>query len=205
MIIKQFVAGLIENNMYLVVDEKTREAVLIDAPQDISKVKQSVEELGAKVKYILITHGHFDHIMGLTSLKKTLGAPAVICKDDVVISDNVNEFTRLFGVPEITPPTYEKFVKDGDVLQVGDMQIKVIHTPGHTEGGVCYLIEDNLFPGDTLFKQSVGRTDLFGGDFEKIKHSVKDVLFNLGDNIKVFPGHGPITTIAYEKQHNEIL
>ena len=205
MIIKQFVAGLIENNMYLVVDEKTREAVLIDAPQDISKVKQSVEELGAKVKYILITHGHFDHIMGLTSLKKTLGAPAVICKDDVVISDNVNEFTRLFGVPEITPPTYEKFVKDGDVLQVGDMQIKVIHTPGHTEGGVCYLIEDNLFSGDTLFKQSVGRTDLFGGDFEKIKHSVKNVLFNLGDNIKVFPGHGPITTIAYEKQHNEIL
>ena len=205
MIIKQFVAGLIENNMYLVVDEKTREAVLIDAPQDISKVKQSVEELGAKVKYILITHGHFDHIMGLTSLKKTLGAPAVICKDDVVISDNVNEFTRLFGVPEITPPTYEKFVKDGDVLQVGDMQIKVIQTPGHTEGGVCYLIEDNLFSGDTLFKQSVGRTDLFGGDFEKIKHSVKNVLFNLGDNIKVFPGHGPITTIAYEKQHNEIL
>ena len=205
MIIKQFVAGLIENNMYLVVDEKTREAVLIDAPQDISKVKQSVEELGAKVKYILITHGHFDHIMGLTSLKKTLGAPAVICKDDVVISDNVNEFTRLFGVPEITPPTYEKFVKDGDVLQVGDMQIKVIHTPGHTEGGVCYLIEDNLFSGDTLFKQSVGRTDLFGGDFEKIKHSVKNILFNLGDNIKVFPGHGPITTIAYEKQHNEIL
>ena len=205
MIIKQFVAGLIENNMYLVVDEKTREAVLIDAPQDISKVKQSVEELGAKVKYILITHGHFDHIMGLTSLKKTLGAPAVICKDDVVISDNVNEFTRLFGVPEITPPTYEKFVKDGDVLQVGDMQIKVIHTPGHTEGGVCYLIEDNLFSGDTLFKQSVGRTDLFGGDFEKIKHSLKNVLFNLGDNIKVFPGHGPITTIAYEKQHNEIL
>ena len=205
MIIKQFVAGLIENNMYLVVDEKTREAVLIDAPQDISKVKQSVEELGAKVKYILITHGHFDHIMGLTSLKKTLGAPAVICKDDVVISDNVNEFTRLFGVPEITPPTYEKFVKDGDVLQVGDMQIKVIQTQGHTEGGVCYLIEDNLFSGDTLFKQSVGRTDLFGGDFEKIKHSVKNVLFNLGDNIKVFPGHGPITTIAYEKQHNEIL
>lgn len=205
MIIKQFIAGLIENNMYLVMDEKSHDAVLIDATQDIPELKKVVDELGANVKYILITHGHFDHIMGLNSLKKTLNAPAVICKDDLVISDNVNEFTRLFGVPDIVPPTYEKFVKDGDVLDVGDMQIKVIQTPGHTEGGVCYLIGENLFSGDTLFKQSVGRTDLFGGNLEKIRHSVKEVLFKLDENIKVFPGHGPITTIAYEKKYNEII
>lgn len=205
MIIKQFIAGLIENNMYLVMDEKSHDAVLIDTPQDIPELKKVVDELGANVKYILITHGHFDHIMGLNSLKKTLNAPAVICKDDLVISDNVNEFTRLFGVPDIVPPTYEKFVKDGDVLDVGDMQIKVIQTPGHTEGGVCYLIDENLFSGDTLFKQSVGRTDLFGGNLEKIRHSVKEVLFKLDENIKVFPGHGPITTIAYEKKYNEII
>lgn len=205
MIIKQFIAGLIENNMYLVMDEKSHDAVLIDAPQDIPELKKVVDELGANVKYILITHGHFDHIMGLNSLKKTLNAPAVICKDDLAISDNVNEFTRLFGVPDIVPPTYEKFVKDGDVLDVGDMQIKVIQTPGHTEGGVCYLIGENLFSGDTLFKQSVGRTDLFGGNLEKIRHSVKEVLFKLDENIKVFPGHGPITTIAYEKTYNEII
>lgn len=205
MIIKQFIAGLIENNMYLVMDEKSHDAVLIDAPQDIPELKKVVDKLGANVKYILITHGHFDHIMGLNSLKKTLNAPAVICKDDLAISDNVNEFTRLFGVPDIVPPTYEKFVKDGDVLDVGDMQIKVIQTPGHTEGGVCYLIGENLFSGDTLFKQSVGRTDLFGGNLEKIRHSVKEVLFKLDENIKVFPGHGPITTIAYEKKYNEII
>lgn len=205
MIIKQFIAGLIENNMYLVMDEKSHDAVLIDAPQDIPELKKVVDELVANVKYILITHGHFDHIMGLNSLKKTLNAPAVICKDDLAISDNVNEFTRLFGVPDIVPPTYEKFVKDGDVLDVGDMQIKVIQTPGHTEGGVCYLIGENLFSGDTLFKQSVGRTDLFGGNLEKIRHSVKEVLFKLDENIKVFPGHGPITTIAYEKKYNEII
>lgn len=205
MIIKQFIAGLIENNMYLVMDEKSHDAVLIDASQDIPELKKVVDELGANVKYILITHGHFDHIMGLNSLKKTLNAPAVICKDDLAISDNVNEFTRLFGVPDIVPPTYEKFVKDGDVLDVGDMQIKVIQTPGHTEGGVCYLIGENLFSGDTLFKQSVGRTDLFGGNLEKIRYSVKEVLFKLDENIKVFPGHGPITTIAYEKKYNEII
>lgn len=205
MIIKQFIAGQLENNMYLVADEKTKKAVLIDASALIPEITNTVKELGIDVEYILLTHGHFDHIMGLNSLKKTLNAPAVICKDDLAISDNVNEFTRLFGVPDIVPPTYEKFVKDGDVLDVGDMQIKVIQTPGHTEGGVCYLIGENLFSGDTLFKQSVGRTDLFGGNLEKIRHSVKEVLFKLDENIKVFPGHGPITTIAYEKKYNEII
>ncbi len=205
MIIKQFVAGLIENNMYLVVDENTREAVVIDAPADIPELKKTVDELGAKVKYILITHGHFDHIMGLNSLKKTLNAPAVICKEDIVISDKINDFTRLFGVPDSVPPTYEKFVKDGDVIEVGDLKIKVIQTAGHTEGGVCYLVDENLFSGDTLFRQSVGRTDLYGGSFEKICHSVKDILFNLDENTKVFPGHGDITTIAYEKKYNEII
>ena len=100
---------------------------------------------------------------------------------------------------------YEKFVKDGDIITVGDMQIKVINTPGHTEGGVCYLIEDKLFSGDTLFRESVGRTDLFGGSFEKLLDSVKNKLFKLDDNITVYPGHGPATTIGYEKKHNEIL
>ncbi len=205
MIIKQFVAGLIENNMYLIVDENTRKAVVIDAPADIPELKKTVDELGAKVKYILITHGHFDHIVGLNSIKKTFNAPAVICKDDLELSNKINDFTRLFGVPDSVPPTYEKFVKDGDIIEVGDLKIKVIQTAGHTEGGVCYLVDGNLFSGDTLFKQSVGRTDLFGGSFDKIRHSVKDILFNLDENTKVFPGHGPMTTIAYEKQHNEII
>lgn len=205
MIIKQFVAGLIENNMYLIVDENTRKAVVIDAPADIPELKKTVDELGAKVKYILITHGHFDHIVGLNSIKKTFNAPAVICKDDLELSDKINDFTRLFGIPNSVPPTYEKFVKDGDIIEVGDLKIKVIQTAGHTEGGVCYLVDGNLFSGDTLFKQSVGRTDLFGGSFDKIRHSVKDILFNLDENTKVFPGHGPMTTIAYEKQHNEII
>ena len=203
--IKKYVVGMIGTNCYLVINEETKESVMVDPGAYPAKVKNAVKEQGLKLKAVLLTHAHFDHIMGLNSLKKTLNAPAVICKDDLVISDNVNEFTRLFGVPDIVPPTYEKFVKDGDVLDVGDMQIKVIQTPGHTEGGVCYLIGENLFSGDTLFKQSVGRTDLFGGNLEKIRHSVKEVLFKLDENIKVFPGHGPITTIAYEKKYNEII
>ncbi len=205
MIIKQFIAGQLENNMYLVVDEATQDAVLIDASSNIPEIVRTIKELGANVKYILITHGHFDHIMGLNGLKAALNAEAVIHKDDLVISDNVNEFTRLFGLPDSNAPVYEKFVKDGDIINIGNIEIKVIHTPGHTEGGVCYLIEDNLFSGDTLFKESIGRTDLFGGSFEKLSDSIKNKLFKLDEDIKVFPGHGPMTTIRYEKKHNEFM
>lgn len=203
--IKQFIAGQLENNMYLVLDEDTKNAVLIDATELIPEITDTVKQLDADVKYILLTHGHFDHIMRLNALKKELNAEALICKDDLVISDNINEFTRLFNWPDSIPPVYEKYIKDGDIIPVGNMNIKVIHTPGHTEGGVCYLIEDNLFSGDTLFRGSVGRTDLFGGNFSKLSDSIKNKLFKLDNDIKVFPGHGPMTTIGYEKKYNEIL
>lgn len=202
MIIKQFIAGQLENNMYLVADEKTKKAVLIDASALIPEITNTVKELGIDVEYILLTHGHFDHIMGLNSLKQALNAEAVICKDDLVISDNVNEFTRLFGLPDSIPPVYEKYINDNDIINVGELKIKVIHTPGHTEGGVCYLIEDKLFSGDTLFRESVGRTDLFGGSFEKLSDSIKNKLFKLDDNIIVYPGHGYLTTIGHEKKYN---
>lgn len=198
--IEVFVAGQLENNMYLIKDEASKKAVLIDASSNIPELIEASK--GYDVEYILLTHGHFDHIMGLTSLKQALNAQAVICKDDLVISDNINEFTRLFGLPDTVPPAYDKYIKDGDIINVGNLEINVIHTPGHTEGGVCYLIEDNLFSGDTLFKRSVGRTDLFGGNFKKLSDSIKNKLFKLDNNIKVFPGHGDMTTIGFEKKYN---
>lgn len=201
--IKQFVAGQLENNMYLVADEVSKKAVLIDASSNIPELIEAAKDYD--VQYILLTHGHFDHIMGLTSLKKALNAEAVICKDDLVISDNINEFTRFFGLPEVVPPNYEKYIKDDDIINVGELKIKVITTPGHTEGGVCYLIENKLFSGDTLFKGSIGRTDLFGGNFKKLSDSIKNKLFKLDDKIEVYPGHGDMTTIGFEKKYNEII
>lgn len=205
MIIKRFIAGRLENNIYLVADEKSSEAVLIDATQDLPEIQKAVKDLGVKVKYILLTHGHFDHIFGLNSLKKSLNAPAVICKDDLVISDNINEFTRLFGLPDSIPPKYDMYIKDGDEILLGSYKIKVIHTPGHTAGGVCYLVDGKLFSGDTLFRGSVGRTDLFGGNFGKLSDSIKNKLFKLDDKTEVFPGHGDMTTIGFEKKYNEII
>ena len=203
MIIKQFVTGQLENNVYLVADEVSKKAVLIDATALTDEIQDACKIYD--VEYILLTHGHFDHIMGLTALKNALGAKAVINQNDLIISDNINEFTRLFGLPDCIPPTYEKFVEDGEVLNVGELKIEVITTPGHTEGGVCYKVENNLFSGDTLFRESVGRTDLFGGNFNKLSESIKNKLFKLNDDIKVYSGHGPMTTIGHEKQYNVMI
>ena len=127
MIIKQFIAGQLENNMYLVADEASKKAVLIDASSNIPELIEAAKDYD--VEYILLTHGHFDHIMGLSSLKQALNAKAVISKDDLVISDNINEFTRLFGLPDTTPPTYDLYVNDGDVLSVETLKLKLFTLP----------------------------------------------------------------------------
>lgn len=202
MIIKTYVAGFLENNMYLVLDEQSKKGVLIDATECLPEIIEDAK--GYEIEYILLTHGHFDHILGLNDLKKALNAKAVINQKDLVISDNINEFTRLFNQPDSIPPVYEKYVKDGDELTVGGLKIKVLATPGHTEGGVCYIVDDKMFSGDTLFRESVGRTDLFGGDFAKLKDSIKNKVLKLDDNITVYPGHGPTTTIKHEKSYNII-
>ena len=203
MIIKTFTAGFLENNMYLILDETSKKGVLIDATECLPEIIEAAK--GYDIEYIMLTHGHFDHILGLSDLKKALNAKAIINEKDLIISDNVNEVTRLFNQPNIIPPVYERFIEDNEEITVGNLKFKVIATPGHTEGGVCYLIDDKLFSGDTLFRGSVGRTDLFGGNFAKLSDSIKNKLFKLDDKIVVYSGHGPTTTIGYEKQYNEII
>lgn len=205
MIIKTFVAGPVQANNYLVVDENSKEAVLIDCSDKQPEIIEAVEKLGAKVKYILLTHGHFDHVLGVDDMKKELEAKALIHKDDVIQMANTSTIMTMFGLQGTVNPSADGFIQDGEELLIGNAKIKVIHTPGHTQGGVCYLIEDKLFSGDTLFKSSVGRTDLPGGNFKTLVNSIKNILFNLDDNTTVYPGHGSQTTIGYEKKFNEIL
>jgi len=205
MILKKFVAGPIEANNYLIMDENTKEAVLIDCSEKSNEILKMVSELGANVKYILLTHGHFDHVLGINEMKEALCARVLIHKNDVIQLENINDVLSVFGMGNMQIPEYDGFVEDGQELFIGDLKIKIIHTPGHTEGCVCYLIDRMLFSGDTLFRESVGRTDLVGGDFESLLNSIKNVLFKLDDNTVVYPGHGPETTIKHEKLHNEIL
>lgn len=205
MIIKTFIAGPFDANNYLVIDENSKEAVLIDCSEDKSDIINDVRMNDWNVKYILITHGHFDHILGINEMKKELNAEVIVPAEDLILIENVNANAQYFGHDVVEVPQHDKTYESAGELSVGKTIIKVIQTPGHTEGGVSLLIENNLFSGDTLFRDSFGRTDLYGGNTRKLVNSIVDVLFSLPDKTVVYPGHGPSSTIAYEKQHNDIM
>ncbi len=205
MIIKQYIAGPIEANNYLVVDEKSKEAVLIDCSETIEKLLTDIKELDVKVKYILLTHGHFDHVMGVNDMKEKLDTKVLINEKDKSQVEMTKTILSTFGIYVDKNPEYDEFIDKNTELKIGDIPIKVFETPGHTEGGLSYLIENKVFTGDTLFKHYVGRTDLPGGNFAKLESSIKNILYKLDDTTEVFPGHNEITTIGYEKKHNEIV
>ena len=205
MILNTYIAGAFDANNYLLMDKVSKEAVLIDCSEYKQRIIEDITKLGAKVKCILLTHGHFDHVLGVNEMTKALNVDAYINQADIILTDNINNMVnRISNPPVLEVPDIKGRIQDWQEFTIGEHRIKAIPTPGHTEGGVCYLIDGKLFSGDTLFRDSYGRTDLFGGDFEKIRHSLLDIIFKLYDNIRVFPGHGPATTIGYEKVHNEI-
>lgn len=191
----------IDNNNYLLIDKESKEAVLVDCSAVDSDVKKTVNEAGAKLKYILLTHGHFDHVAGIRPSE----AKVVMHKADLNILNQANMYLPAFGIPEITIPQIDIFIEDGNILTLGNHKIKVIHTPGHTQGGVCYLINNMLFSGDTIFKESVGRCDLEGGDFDQIVNSIKTKIFTLPNDTIIYPGHGKSTTVNWEKEHNYFM
>ena len=206
MILKTFVEGPIDANNYLLIDEESKEAVMIDCSDARKELLEEIKSLGIKLKYILLTHGHFDHILGVSSFEKEFNVDTYMAKEDEEQVQAAPGMIQYFT--GVRPPEFAKishFVKDGDEFFIGKTKIKAISTPGHTQGGMCYLIDNDLFSGDTLFFRSVGRTDFPGGDFDKIKHSVKDVLFKLPDDVVVHPGHNQKSTIGYEKKFNEII
>ncbi len=199
-----YITGPIDANNYLVFDESTKEAVLIDCSDYREDIINEVKQNDLNVKYILLTHGHFDHILGVNRMKNALNTKVGIHKNDVILLEHTPQMCTMFGLPPEEPQIPDFTFDDNTELTVGSSKIQIFNTPGHTEGGVSYLIDDKLFCGDTLFKGSYGRTDLPGGNFKDIVKSIKDTLFKLNDNINVYPGHGESTTIGYEKKYNEI-
>ena len=126
-------------------------------------------------------------------------------KADLDWLNNANQYLPMFGMPEITIPKVDIFVEDGDTIKLGSLEIKVLHTPGHTQGGVCYLVDGNLFSGDTIFREAVGRCDFEGGNFNQIVESIEDKIFTLPPETVIYPGHGKITSVEWEKEHNRFL
>jgi len=198
-------AGIYAANCYLVYDEDTKEGIVIDPGGDADDIINKIEELGLDIKYIVLTHGHGDHIAGVEDLKKYTNAKVAIHKDDapMVRNGEKNLSSRMaMGTVEIEP---DILLDEDDVIEFGKLSGKVIHTPGHTPGGISLKIEDSLFTGDTLFAGSIGRTDFEGSSYDSIINSIKTKLIVFPDETRVYPGHGPSTSIKMEKRNNPFL
>lgn len=203
--IKKYVVGYLRTNAYVVYDEDGKEGFLVDPCRGYEKIKDFIEENQIKIKNVLITHGHIDHIEEATKWQE-YGAKVCIGKDDAEkLSSAELSLANLVGLgKKFIPFKADKEFEDGEIYEIGVFKIKVLKTAGHTKGGVCYILDEVIFCGDTLFRDSYGRYDFIDGDFRSLKKSI-DKLFALPKDYKLYCGHGEDTTLYYEKQGNPIL
>ena len=202
--IKVFPNGIYGAITYLIYDEKTKEGALVDCTCSIDEIEEIVKREKINLKYILITHGHFDHVYCISQAKEAFPyAQILVHKDDEVLLDKIGVQCEMAEIEEIKIPCIDGLIGDKTHnLTLGENKIEIIHTKGHSKGGVCYLINNVLFSGDTLFQDSIGRYDLWGGSYEELEESIKEKLFKLDDEITVYPGHGDKTSIGHEKKYN---
>ncbi len=196
--------GYLGANCYIIYSSKSKEAYIIDPGGDTSLIAEKIKELSVVPLGIIITHGHYDHIAANSELKKIFNIPVYVHKDDAEFLVNSSLNGSAFFGEDVKFPAAERLLEDGAVIKNKDFELKIIHTPGHTPGGICILIGENLFTGDTLFKGSVGRSDLPGGNEKLMKESLRK-LRGLSKSIKIFPGHGSQSTIGEEMKSNPYL
>ena len=201
----KFIVGAMGTNSYILLDEQTKEAALIDPGDEPERLLSALSSKGASLSYIILTHGHFDHIMALGKIKAEIDAPILIHRDDAVMLNNrALSLLDRFGDPDTCVPRADRLLNDGEIIALGGSEIKVIHTPGHTPGSICLLVGDEIISGDTLFRESIGRYDFPGGDYETIMVSLKKIR-SLGIKGKIYPGHGMSTTLEHELDYNTYL
>lgn len=191
-------------NCFILGCEETREGVIIDAGGDAQKIIAAAERLGLNIIHVINTHGHFDHVGANRAVQEHFGADLLIHADDAAMLGRAADIARAYGIPGENSPDPDKFLSDGMEITFGKYCMTVLHTPGHTPGGCCLYIEaeKKIITGDTLFADSIGRTDLPGGSHEQLLESIRTKLFTLPDDVVAYPGHGPETTIGHEKRFN---
>jgi glyoxylase-like metal-dependent hydrolase (beta-lactamase superfamily II) len=211
MIIETQAVGPFFKNGFVLGCEATREAVLIDPGDEIAGLLRFAERQALSIQHILLTHAHVDHVCGVAAAKRALGVPIYLHRDDLFLYEGAVEFGALFGLRVEQLPPVDVFYSPGQAIPFGTLEARPHHTPGHCPGGVCLQIGvkgttgRDLFVGDTLFAGSIGRTDLPGGDYATLIASIRSVLFAFGDDARVYPGHGPATTIGQERRTNPFL
>ena len=205
MIIKKMALGYLGANCYILIDEDTRKALIIAPGAEAKRVVQDVKLEGLDVEAIVLTHGHYDHIGGADEVRQALKTKILIHKKDAhMLEDPSENLSSKYEGGGISFTADQRLTHE-DTISFGNTTAKVIHTPGHTQGGICLLIDNHLFAGDTLFLRSVGRSDLPGGNEAQLAKSIKERLYKLDPETTVYPGHGPETTIGFEKEKNFIV
>ncbi|MFC1861723.1 MBL fold metallo-hydrolase [Chloroflexota bacterium] len=205
MIIERLEVGPLASNCYIVGAESTKEGMIIDPGAEANTILKRVEDLGLEIKFIVLTHGHTDHVGAIKGVKEATAAEVAIHVDDARFIQPGQPRATLYGFSIQDPPSPDRLLKGGDSIDIGNLHFLVLHTPGHTPGGICLLTEGVVFTGDTLFNFGIGRFDMPGGSGSQLMNSITTKLMVLPDKTAVYPGHGPETTIGTERQGNPFL
>ncbi len=192
-------------NCYLVYDEVSQEGILIDPGGEAGRILDVVDERGVTVRSIVNTHCHIDHVAEASTVQEQLGVPFFIHEEEMPLLASLEDQGAMFNMPVAGIPEVAGYLQENDSIAFGSFSGKVLHTPGHSPGGISLLIGAHVFVGDCLFLDSIGRTDLYRGNYEQLLTSIRTRLLVLDDTVRVYPGHGPVTTIGRERHHNPFL
>ncbi|MBY9000866.1 MAG: MBL fold metallo-hydrolase [Candidatus Heimdallarchaeota archaeon] len=199
------ISGALKTNCYLLYDHKSKEAALFDVAGEINKLVKTITKEQLIVKYIFCTHLHFDHVMGIQTIREMFPDALLACNEkELDVVENMGMFAHMFQFDPKSLGEFDIFIEDNQIFSLGDLNIKTFLSPGHTPGSICFYLDEHLISGDVLFNGGVGRTDLYGGSFTELEKSIQR-LFTLPETTKVYPGHGEFTDIGTEKRDNPFV